>query len=155
MQIISWLLPALAIAVSLGVLGLCLRLAGQVKRLKQRLDDQTGKIENELCVIMEGALGLVARLQELNKEYTELSAKQLSLESRNPANFSHDQAVRMVAQGAGVDELVQYCGLPRSEAELLVMLNRDGLNRPVAPDNLQIPEDDAYLGESGNKLIGD
>jgi|GEM_PF-3168324 len=140
MQIIGALALTLVIAVSLVVLWLFVRLANQVKRLEKRLDDQMGTIEKELCVIMEGALGLVTRLQDLNSECAELRGKQLSMESQSPANLSHDQAVRMVAQGAGVDELVERCGLPRSEAELLVMLNTNALNQAAAEENQQSQE---------------
>ena len=148
MQIIGALALTLVITVSLAVLWLFVRLANQVKRLEKRLDDQMGTIEKELCVIMEGALGLVTRLQDLNSECAELRGKQLSMESQSPANLSHDQAVRMVAQGAGVDELVERCGLPRSEAELLVMLNTSARNQPAAEEKQQPPESKADAPQS-------
>ncbi len=123
MQIIGWLALVLIITFGFIVTLLYKRLSNQISKFAKCLNDQTDKIENELCVMMEVALDLNSQLNTLKNEYIELREQQLSLESQNLLNLPHDQAVQMVANGAGVDELIASCGMPRSEAELLVMLN--------------------------------
>lgn len=123
MQIIGWLVLALIIIFGVIVTLFYKRVCNKITQFEQSLNDQTNKIENELCVIMEVALDLNAQLNSLKNEYVELREQQLSLESQNLLNLPHDQAVQMAANGAGVNELIESCGMPRSEAELLVMLH--------------------------------
>ena len=67
---------------------------------------------------MSGHLGRV------DQQVKRMIERQDKVEIQDPENRMYHQAIRMIRNGAGVDELMATCGLVRSEAELLILLHR-------------------------------
>ncbi|MFC3912201.1 DUF2802 domain-containing protein [Pseudaeromonas sharmana] len=85
--------------------------------LKSR--DSTRKQLNELH---SSALGTGQRLLEMEKGILALSERQQELVLQDPDSRLYSRAARMVELGAGLDEVMAECEIPKAEAELLISL---------------------------------
>lgn len=92
----------------------------QQEQLKQRIDT----LEHELSAMMDGAFGVASQLQKVESDLKNTVQQQEQLQQRDRGNLPYNDAVRLVSKGADVDELVEQCGLSRSEAELVTMLHK-------------------------------
>ena len=52
------------------------------------------------------------------------SSRQAPVEYYNPSSQPYEQAIRMTQNGATVEDIVNVCGLSKSEAELVHMMHR-------------------------------
>jgi len=57
-------------------------------------------------------------------ELEQLSEHQQKIQLADPESKLYSRAMKMVQLGAGLDEIMQECELPRAEAELLLNLHR-------------------------------
>lgn len=62
--------------------------------------------------------------QTLAAELEQLSEHQQKIQLFDPESKLYSRAVKMVQLGAGLEEIMQECELPRAEAELLLNLHR-------------------------------
>ena len=70
-------------------------------------------------------LPLALDLQFLRtNEIEQISEHQQKLQLFDPESKLYNRAMKMVQLGAGLDEIMQECELPRAEAELLLNLHR-------------------------------
>ncbi len=92
--------------------------------IERRLIEKTDLIEHELSAIMDGAFGMSDYLEEVKRALKETAEKQIQLEQNDLGNLPYNQAVRMVGQGATVEDLVSSCGVSRAEAELIELLHK-------------------------------
>ena len=60
---------------------------------------------------------------ELEKKLAQQDAKLEESSQQDPQARLYSRAMKMVALGAGVEELIQECELPKAEAELLIRLH--------------------------------
>jgi len=113
-----------ALVVSAAALALALV---QVRRqgavLSQR-DQELASLKEEMRALCAGALGLDQRMAAVEQRGRQLKERQEQIELREQGDRPYPQAIRMVQNGAGVDELVSVCGLSRNEADLIVMMHR-------------------------------
>ncbi len=80
----------------------------------------------ELAALRASALGMGRTLARLEGELRQLREKLERLERMESGDGGrYAQAIRMVAKGASVDDLVEDFGLSRSEAQLLVTLHQN------------------------------
>ena len=86
-----------------------------VLAMEEKLAAQQAKLEAQssaLTVMGERVLAL--------EEYLEMvGSRQQALDSEKRDLRFYQQAIRLADQGLGTEELVQRCGISRSEAELL------------------------------------
>lgn len=92
--------------------------------LVRALQNKTDHLEHELSAMMDGAFGMGDYLEQVKKALKDILDKQLQLEHNDSGNLPYNQAVRMVGQGASVEDLVSSCGLSRAEAELVELLHK-------------------------------
>lgn len=64
------------------------------------------------------------RLQLLTERQEELGMRQERMDRGDPEAQSYNQAIKLATKGAGVDEIIDVCGLSRGEAELIAMMHR-------------------------------
>ncbi len=85
------------------------------------------ELQRDLGALCAGASGVSGHLSRVDQEVKRMMERQDKVEIQDPENRAYHQAIRMIRNGgAGVDELMANFGLVRSEAELLVMLHRQG-----------------------------
>jgi hypothetical protein len=117
-----------ALGIALLVMGVALGGAGwHVGRLRREIVRQQallGALERDLQAICQGARGMGDAVGRLEDKLRRLTERQDQLSLREPAQQAYHQAIRLAHRGASVEELVEACGLPRGEAELLRILHR-------------------------------
>ncbi len=86
-------------------------------------DQELATLKEEMRALCTGAVGLDQRMASVEQRARQLKERQEQIELREQGERLYPQAIRMVQQGAGVDELISVCGLSRNEAELIVMMH--------------------------------
>lgn len=104
------------------------RFTRQVEALKLLFKEQQrqiGNLKTELHELRCGALGVGTRVEQVEGKLAEAIERQDELQSQHqdPQSRLYSHAMKLVERGAGVDEIVRECDLPRAEAELLVSLH--------------------------------
>ncbi len=93
-------------------------------------------LQRDLRALANAAVGVGGRVMELERQQRkqpQVVPAQQSVASVQPitpaevyplSNQPYEQAIQMVHSGASVDDIVNVCGLSRSEAELISMMHR-------------------------------
>lgn len=125
----------IAAALCLTVLAFALIIYLQQQTVKLRLklealtvlvkesDKQRDAVKRELQELRSGTIGVGRRMLELEKKLAQQDAKLEESSQQDPQARLYSRAMKMVALGAGVEELIQECELPKAEAELLIRLH--------------------------------
>ncbi|MGI2259463.1 DUF2802 domain-containing protein [Shewanella sp. GXUN23E] len=133
MQDYMELLVALSIAIVVGS-GVAIWCQKHFSKLSSRVDaltvlvreadKQNEQLRQELNELRSGTIGVGRRVLELEKLIKQQQAKLEENAEQDPGARLYTRAAKMVSLGAGIDELVAECELPRAEAELLLRLHR-------------------------------
>lgn len=110
-----------------AVAGLSLALRGLRRRVRQQENrHNTGMraLQDDIAALCDGAVGVGDHLYQVERYLHRLSERQDEADLNDPSFQSFDHAVRLVKGGASVEQIMADCGLARSEAELIMMLNR-------------------------------
>ena len=91
------------------------------RRLYNLQDNQLNMARDDLGALCNGAVGLGDRLSRLDTRVGQLLKRQEHLEMQEAPERSFKQAIKLVRQGADIDQLMSDCGLARGEAELVVL----------------------------------
>mgnify|MGYP004701285155 CR=1 FL=1 len=67
--------------------------------------------------------------QAIASEIEQLNEHQQQIQLFDPESKLYNRAMKMVQLGAGLDEIIRECELPRAEAELLISLHQQELNQ--------------------------
>lgn len=142
MNPVTWIIMGSLGIVCLVALTLVISLRGRLAAAEAALSNRVEKIEGELSAILDGTLGMGQHLQEVQRDLKDTREKQQQLEQRDLGALPYNQAVRMVGSGAGVDELINHCGLSRSEADLVMLLHQKSppVVTPMAQEEQPEPE---------------
>ena len=126
MMVLNYLSLALGLLALISAIALlkALFLKEQLASLQKRSSERIAKLENELSALLDGSFGMGNQLNELQRDMKDTREKQQQLEQRDLGALPYNQAVRMVASGATADQLVNQCGLSRSEADLIMLLHK-------------------------------
>ncbi|MFQ6370346.1 DUF2802 domain-containing protein [Shewanella sp. YIC-542] len=127
----AFLIAALVYIVA--CLGLVLFLQKQGNRLRNKVealtvlvkegDRQREGLKRELQELRSGTIGVGRRVLALEHKLAEQAQKLDESVQQEPQAKLYSRAIKMVHLGAGVDELIQECELPKAEAELLIRLH--------------------------------
>lgn len=92
-------------------------------------DEIITAMQDDLNAMCNGAVGIGEHLSKLEERTQRLAQRQDALEIQEAPERSYRQAIKMLRNGANLDQIMTDCGLARGEAELL-MLNKsiDQLN---------------------------
>jgi len=95
--------------------------AGARRRARTLLDLQgrVAQLERDWRALCTAQAQAGDRLVIAERELRRIAGGQSRLEMRAPSAGSYRQAASLASHGAGIDELVETCGLARGEAELL------------------------------------
>jgi hypothetical protein len=122
MQIYVQLIPIIS-----GVM-VCL-MAAYVLHIKRTLlaankqsEQLVDSLSKEIQGISHGSVGVGRKVLLLEKHIEKLESLIDEIQKNDPAKVSYSEAARLVELGAGVDDLMNSCGISRPEAELVSAL---------------------------------
>lgn len=90
-------------------------------------------LQRDLRALANAAVGVGGRVLEIERQQRKrpvVVSSQAEPQSKVPVDFygssnqPYEQAIRMAQSGANVDDIVNVCGLSRSEADLVSMMHR-------------------------------
>lgn len=123
-----------ALVYVIACLGLVLYLQKQLSKLRNKVealtvlvkegDRQRESFKRELQELRSGTIVVGRRVIELEKRLQQQSERIEESTMQDPQAKLYTRAMKMVSLGAGVDELIKECELPKAEAELLIRLHR-------------------------------
>jgi hypothetical protein len=121
--VLAILLP-LSVAVAVWWLnhGIAERLSA-LESEKLQAEQQNHDLRQELQELRAGAIGVVKRVKALEQELHLTAEKQEAMALNEPESRLYNRAMKMVALGADIEEVMTECELPRAEAELLFTLH--------------------------------
>jgi cell division protein FtsL len=115
-------------------LGLILYLQRRTSKLKTKVDAltvlikesdrQREAVKRELQELRSGTIGVGRRVLEIEKKLGKQSEMLEEASYNDPQAKLYSRAVKMVSLGAGIEELMSECELPKAEAELLLRLHK-------------------------------
>lgn len=86
-------------------------------------DVRLKRLEHEFTELRRGSQALIKLVRELKEELEQLAQRQQQFEFQDPEAKLYNRAVKLLEQGAGLDEIMEACELPRAEAELLMRIH--------------------------------
>lgn len=123
-----WLMAA---AAALAVIAILAVVVLQRTAARQAVILRT--LQNDMRALCNAAAGMGDRVNQMERRLRQLSERQEALGLRqdqlnqeDPEARSYTQAIKLAHKGAGVDDLIEVCGLSRGEAELVAMMHRLG-----------------------------
>lgn len=123
-----WIWPLAVALLSLIVAVVAIMMVKRSVRAAQENEQQLKArieiLESELSAMMDGAFGVANQLQKVENNLNSTVQRQEQIQQRDMGNLPYNEAVRLASKGADVSELVEHCGLSRSEAELVEMLHK-------------------------------
>ena len=94
------------------------------KYRKQSSSSHVSRMQNDLRALTTAAVSMGERVLEIERRQRRLAERQDQMDIYDSANQPYEQAIRMVQNGAKVEELVKICGLSTNEAQLIHMMHR-------------------------------
>ena len=126
--LISLIAVSLCMAIGLAVAAIHIRRLYRVQHAMElivkeliKTRDSSKKKFGELQSV---SLGTGQKLIELERKLVSLNEVQQEMSVQTPENKLYSRAVKMVELGAGVEEIMSECELPKAEAELLLSLHK-------------------------------
>lgn len=118
LSLVHWLIISNAILLVLLAV-VAVRMQSSQKQQINRIDAAINNIQQTQTSITQSTLGMGRCIQQIN-ENQQHAEQRILLPHADEAMLT--QAARLVQLGANANELVESCGVPRAEAELLVSL---------------------------------
>ncbi|MGL4749555.1 MAG: DUF2802 domain-containing protein, partial [Shewanella sp.] len=113
-----------ALVYVIACLGLVLYLQKQLSKLRSKVealtvlvkegDRQRETFKREMQELRSGTIGMGRRVIELEKRLHQQSERIEESTQQDPQAKLYSRAMKMVALGAGVDELIKECELPKA-----------------------------------------
>ncbi|MFC1234313.1 DUF2802 domain-containing protein [Vibrio sp. DW001] len=109
------------------------------RQAARNLEKEITKANNQLLEVRSVVIGLGQKVSEQQELIQHLSERITELEHVDSDSRLYSRASKMVQLGAGVDELIEECELPKAEAELMMALQNkiSGKEKvpPMRPSN--------------------
>ncbi len=86
-------------------------------------DAQITAMQSDLNAMCSGAVGVGEHLAKLEERTRRLVQRQDAIQNQEGPERSYRHAIKLLRNGANLDQIMSDCGLARGEAELL-MLNK-------------------------------
>lgn len=116
---LAWILIS-----GMSVLILTLTIFHRQNKKMRKEADKMKKIQQDLRALVTASIGMGERMLEVERRNRRLADRQEHLDIYDAANQPYEQAVRMAQSGADSDELVNTCGLSKTEADLIKMIHK-------------------------------
>ncbi|MDU0355676.1 DUF2802 domain-containing protein [Paraglaciecola aquimarina] len=80
---------------------------------------------NELHEVRTGSYATVSRLKDLTSQLEQLRDAQQNIVEQDPQSRFYNKGVKLISQGATVEDVMRECEMPLAEAELLYNLHHN------------------------------
>ena len=117
--LINWGLMAAA-----GLLLFALITIRQQQHKNRKNTELLQRTQNDLRALINASVGMGERMLEVERRQRRLAERQEQLDIYDAANQPYEQAIRMAQNGSKIEELVDICGLSKTEAELIQIMHR-------------------------------
>lgn len=113
-----------------SVMAIALLAYGQYRlrqQLQMELAEQKQQLlatQEELRALSNASIGMGNKLFNQDKRWFDLQNRIEEMAKNDPARVSYSEASRLVELGAGIEDLMNSCGISRPEAELVTALSR-------------------------------
>ncbi|NOY71440.1 MAG: DUF2802 domain-containing protein [Gammaproteobacteria bacterium] len=97
----------------------------ELRRIQNIINEQSHGVERaqaDVRALLTGAAGLGDHLGKVDQQMKRLDERLNELDLRDPISQSYEHAIKLAKKGAGIDELIETCGLVHDEAELLLRM---------------------------------
>lgn len=97
----------------------------ELRRMQSLISDQyrgVERVQADVRALLTGAAGLGDHLGKVDQQMKRLDERLNDLDLRDPISQSYEHATKLAKKGAGIDELIETCGLVHDEAELLLRM---------------------------------
>lgn len=101
----------------------------QLSRSEQFCSDLVDELAKEIRGISHGSMGVGRKTLILEERIDSLEDQLKALRDHEPIEVSYAEATRLVEMGAGIDELMNNCGISRPEAELVTAMSQHANER--------------------------
>jgi len=119
MELSSW-----ALISSVSLLLFALFVLYRQQRKNHANSDLLKRTQNDLRALINASVGMGERMLEMERRQRRLAERQEQLDIYDAANQPYEQAIRMAQNGSEIEELVDICGLSKTEAELIKIMHR-------------------------------
>ncbi len=119
MDLLNWGLMA-----SAGLLLFALITIRQQQHKNRKNTELLQRTQNDLRALINASVGMGERMLEVERRQRRLAERQEQLDIYDAANQPYEQAIRMAQNGSKIEELVDICGLSKTEAELIQIMHR-------------------------------
>lgn len=126
------LVPLLLLFFTVIAIGVAVYSMKQVAKLRQKLEESQREtqalvqtLRNETHAMGSGSIGVGQRLREVEKKLNQTMERQIELEQKDPGSLPYTYAIRLVEMGASSRDLVDNCGLPKVEADLITLVHSE------------------------------
>ncbi len=123
----------IAVALASAALAVAVLAAVRINQLQRRikeLEEEWGRMLTQFRSLAAGAVGQNQHVSRLEEQMARLRHQLESVASQEGGNAAFSQAIRLARRGAGADQIMETCGLSRMEADLVVLLHREGASSP-------------------------
>jgi hypothetical protein len=87
------------------------------------LIEKNSTLSDEIHEIHSGNKGLIKRVKGLVVQIEQLQFAHQNLIERDPQSRFYNKGVKLISQGASLEEVIRECDMPAAEAELLFNLH--------------------------------
>ncbi len=94
------------------------------RQISKGLAQKVTKTNNQLQEVRSVVVGLGQKVSQQQEVIRHLSERVTELEHMDSDSRLYSRASKMVQLGAGVEELIEECELPKAEAELMMALQQ-------------------------------
>jgi hypothetical protein len=108
-------------------------LADAQRQVVRGMEKEMSKANNQLLEIRSVVVGLGQKVAEQQDIIQHLSERVLELEHTDTDSRLYSRASKMVQLGAGINELIEECELPKAEAELMMTLQNKIAGKEKVP----------------------
>jgi len=127
----SFIVPVLSALIVFLLAVYSMTLRRTVLGMQRKNEVLIDSLSQEVQGISHGSMGVGRKVLVLERQIEELHACIEEIQKNDPAKVSYAEASRLVSLGAGVDDLMNTCGISRPEAELVSALTQSKEQVPI------------------------
>jgi hypothetical protein len=121
---LMWLAIAVVFLLACVALSLVYKTRKHLHAAQQKFEEQLSALRRELSAVNNAAVGVGRHLMTTEKKLAKSIEVQQQLEASSTDYLPYRQAADMVEKGASASELIDHCGLPTAEANLMTLMQK-------------------------------
>jgi uncharacterized protein YoxC len=118
----TYLVPVISIVLVALLAIYTLGIKRSISKTEKNIADMVDVLSKDVQGISHGNMGVGRKVLSMEKKIEELETTIEEIQKNDPSKVSYSEAARLVELGAGVEDLMNSCGISRPEAELVIAL---------------------------------